>query len=134
VSDRTWYRRKHQQSSQWQGGASADKPVYRRNRSAPAHSFEAVTIGGYATDLEPEAIADPVTLMELQPHHCRWPHDIPDQPMMYCGADSFVEVDGRRLSYCARHCLMAYVAPGRRRVIHWVYTEKYRSNHGKRAA
>jgi GcrA cell cycle regulator len=87
------------------GGAS-----YRRNRSARAHSFEAVTIGDEATDLAPEVVADPVTLMELQEHHCRWPHDIPGEPMMYCGAQKHPGY-----AYCARHCRMAYRLPERRR-------------------
>jgi GcrA cell cycle regulator len=111
VSERTWHRRQAKAShraSQGQGGASKDKPAYHRNRSLPAHSFVPVTFGRYATDLEPEAIANPVTLMELQEHHCHWPHDIPGEPMMYCGADSVLG-----LSYCPRHCRMAYVAPRR---------------------
>jgi GcrA cell cycle regulator len=109
VSERTWHRRQAKASYRLleaQGRASKDKPTYRRNRAAPAHSFEAVTIGRYATDLEPEAIANPVTLIELQEHHCHWPHDIPGGPMMYCGADSVLG-----FSYCLRHCRMAYVAP-----------------------
>jgi len=108
VSDRTWYRRKHQQSSQWQGGASADKPAYRRNRSAPAHSFEAVTIGDEATDIAPEVIADPVTLLELSDHHCKWPVDRDGEPMMYCGAGTVLG-----FSYCARHWRMAHNRTGR---------------------
>ena len=108
VSQRTWYRQQAQASHRLleaRGGAS-----YRRNRSAPAHSFEAVTIGDEATDLAPEVVANPVTLLELQEHHCRWPHDRDGEPMMYCGADSV-----RGLPYCARHCRMAYRLPERRR-------------------
>ena len=104
VSERTWHRRQAKAShraSQGQGGAS-----YRRDHSAPAHSFVPVTIGRYATDLKQEINNNPVTLMELQEHRCRWPHDCPGEPMMYCGANS---VHG--FSYCARHCCMAYVAP-----------------------
>jgi GcrA cell cycle regulator len=113
VSERTWHRHRAKASHRTfeaRGGAS-----YRRNRSAPAHSFEAVIIGDEATDLAPEVIANPVTLMELQEHHCRWPHDVAGEPMMYCGADSFVEIAGRHLPYCARHCRMAYRLPERRR-------------------
>ena len=113
VSKRTWHRRRAGSMLRlFEGQAGA---TYRRVHSAPAHSFETVTIGREATDLAPEAIANPVTLMELQEHHCRWPHEVPGEPMMYCGADSFVEIDGRRLPYCARHCRMAYRLPERRR-------------------
>jgi GcrA cell cycle regulator len=108
VSERTWHRRRAQASHRLleaRGGAS-----YRRNRSAPAHSFEAVTIGIEATDLAPEFVANPVTLLELQEHSCRWPHDRDGEPMMYCGADSI-----RGLPYCAYHCRIAYRPPERRR-------------------
>jgi hypothetical protein len=113
ISERTWHRRQAKASHrafEGQGGASKDKPTYRRNVNALAHSFAAVTIGREATDLEPEVIANPVTLMELQDHHCRWPHDRDGEPMMYCGAGN---VTG--LPYCFRHCRMAYRLPERRR-------------------
>jgi GcrA cell cycle regulator len=113
----------------WQRWKAKEKngPSYRRVASAPAHSFEAVTIGREATDLEPEAIADPVTLLDLQEHSCRWPVDRDGEPMMYCGAGN---VTG--LSYCARHCRMAYVAPQSRRVSYYVPGEgraRYRGGH-----
>lgn len=54
-------------------------------------------------DLPPEPAANPVTLLELEFHHCRWPVDMPSGPMMYCGAG---KLDGH--SYCRRHCDMAY--------------------------
>lgn len=117
VSERTWQRRQAKASHRLfeaRGGVS-----YRRNHNAPAHSFEAVTIGSYATDLEPEAIANPVTLMELQEHHCRWPHDIPGEPMMYCGAASVLG-----FSYCFCHWRMAYLASRLR-------TEYYYPGYGK---
>ena len=108
VSKRTWHRRRAGSMLRlFEGQAGA---TYRRVHSAPAHSFEAVTIGREATGLEPEAVANPVTLMELQEHHCRWPHEVPGEPMMYCGA---ANVTG--LPYCARHCRMAYRLPERRR-------------------
>jgi GcrA cell cycle regulator len=112
MSERTWHRHQAKASHRLleaQRGASKDKPTYRRNMNAPAHSFEAVIIGREATDLEPEAIANPVTLMELQEHSCRWPHDRDGEPMMYCGV-----VNGSGLPYCFRHCRMAYRLPERR--------------------
>lgn len=108
ISESAWHRRRAKAShraSQRRDGASADKPIYRRVRSAPANSFAPASIGSYATDLKPEAIADPVTLMELQAHHCRWPVDRSGEPMMYCGGDSVLG-----FSYCAGHCRMAYTS------------------------
>jgi GcrA cell cycle regulator len=112
MSERTWHRHQAQASHgvfEGQGGASKNKPTYRRNVNALAHSFAAVSIGREATDLEPETIANPVTLMELQDRHCRWPHDRDGEPMMYCGAGNVIG-----LPYCARHCRIAYRLPERR--------------------
>ena len=55
-------------------------------------------------DLPPEPVANPVTLMELQWHHCRWPIGDPQSPdFMFCGAN---KLDGH--PYCGRHCGAAY--------------------------
>jgi GcrA cell cycle regulator len=120
VSESTWHRRLAKAShraSQGQDGASGE-PRYRRDTSSIGHSFQVATIGTYATDLTPEIIAHPVTLMELEPHHCRWPHDRDGEPMMYCGANRFIDIDGRRHAYCAGHCRMAHVAPRLRKVVY----------------
>jgi GcrA cell cycle regulator len=108
VSERTWHRRRAQASHRAFEGR--DGASYRRYRSAPAHSFEAVAIGDEATDLAPEVVANPVTLLELSDHHCKWPVDRPGEPMMYCGAQKHPGY-----VYCARHCRMAYRLPERRR-------------------
>lgn len=68
----------------------------------------------YVSIVPPEPQPDhsaPVTLLELHDHHCRWPHEQPGQPMMYCGAYA---LEG--LPYCAPHCRIAYRLPdsGRR--------------------
>jgi GcrA cell cycle regulator len=53
--------------------------------------------------------ANPVALMDLQRHHCRWPFHADDGQMLYCG-----ERAHERLPYCDRHCRMAYtMAPSR---------------------
>jgi hypothetical protein len=54
------------------------------------------------------AVLAPVTLMELQDHHCRYPHEKPGEPMMYCGAQKWAG------AYCAHHCRIAYRLPERR--------------------
>ena len=43
-----------------------------------------------------------LTLMELEPHHCRWPADGAAGEIVFCGA---ARVAGR--SYCADHCARA---------------------------
>jgi hypothetical protein len=43
----------------------------------------------------------PVALMELQPHHCRWP--IGERPVFFCGEQ---KVDG--YSYCPAHAKISY--------------------------
>lgn len=53
-------------------------------------------------DLPPEPAANPVTLLALEFHHCRWPVDMPAGPMMYCGATKFDH------AYCYRHYQLAY--------------------------
>jgi GcrA cell cycle regulator len=64
-------------------------------------------IGDQATELPPETIADPVTLIDLQPHHCRWPVDREGEPMMYCGAAKCGEDYS---SYCAAHHRLAFAS------------------------
>ena len=59
------------------------------------------------------ALADqprnPVTFAGLQSQHCRWPIGDPlSSDFVFCGAD---KLDG--LSYCARHCSIAYHAAPR---------------------
>ena len=45
---------------------------------------------------------EPVTLIELQPHHCRWP--IGDSPnIVFCGG---AKLEG--YVYCEHHCSVAY--------------------------
>lgn len=56
-------------------------------------------------DLEPENIVDPVPLMKLSAHTCRWPVNGVGE-FLFCGAEP---TEGK--PYCARHCRMAYVKP-----------------------
>jgi GcrA cell cycle regulator len=46
--------------------------------------------------------AEPITLLELRDHSCRWP--IGSRPTLYCGKPV---IEGR--SYCGAHCRKAYV-------------------------
>lgn len=70
----------------------------RKSRLKPPIEFDA------ATDLPPDTPANPVTLLDLQEHHCRWPFGDPQtRDFVFCGAD---KVDGH--SYCARHCRLSY--------------------------
>ena len=52
-------------------------------------------------DLIPEIVCNPVTLIDLQPHNCRWP--VLDG--LYCGATIVCR------SYCAKHYAMGYEGP-----------------------
>lgn len=119
VHERTWQR---WQAKARQQTSSGNEPVYHRNRCAPGHVFQPVSIGRDAIDLKPESIADAVTFMKLESHHCRWPVDRDGEPMMYCGADNILG-----LPYCSSHCRMAYVASQSR-------FRPYVSNRGGRAA
>jgi GcrA cell cycle regulator len=49
-------------------------------------------------ELAPEIVCDPVTLLNLQSHHCRWPVSGEGASMLFCGAN---KSDGS--SYCAHH-------------------------------
>lgn len=94
VSERSWYRQKqktHQRPPQGQRG-----PTYVRRDGT---HIEAAPFG-------PELIAlpvnnepgKPVTLLQLREHHCRYPHEVAGQPMMYCGARALPS-----LPYCQKH-------------------------------
>lgn len=63
---------------------------------------------------EPEPMRPPrmrrLPLLELEPHHCRWPVGSPQQKdFFFCAADV---VEGR--VYCGWHLAMAFVQPKRR--------------------
>jgi GcrA cell cycle regulator len=57
----------------------------------------------YITSLPFESPENPLTLFELEPHHCRWPVGLEGGPHLFCGN---TVADGR--SYCGRHCKMAH--------------------------
>ena len=79
--------------------------------------FSLLARGQETVELPPEVITNPVTLLDLEPHHCRWPVS---DPVMYCGAD---KQDG--FFYCPKHCSMAYQKPRARgdnsRLRNWKY-------------
>lgn len=64
------------------------------------------------TPLDIEAImARAVPLIDLENHHCRWP--VSSDPYLACG-DPSADVAGG-VSYCSRHCRMAYAPSQPRR-------------------
>jgi GcrA cell cycle regulator len=59
-----------------------------------------------ATDLPPEPVANPVTLLELTEFTCRWPVAGEPADMLFCGA---LPAEGK--VYCPKHCDHAYHMP-----------------------
>lgn len=58
-------------------------------------------------DVEPLFVATPVTLNELEPHHCKWPIGDPSQPdFRFCGGLKF-----NGYPYCVNHARIAYQPP-----------------------
>ncbi len=58
-----------------------------------------------AVELPSEQICrEPVALLDLQHHHCRWPVDV-DGMTMFCGADKHTG------AYCEGHARIAYITP-----------------------
>ena len=61
-------------------------------------------------DLSQEVITrPPVALLDLEPHHCRWPIEQGDETI-YCGADKHTR------AYCARHAALAYRPVEKRKI------------------
>ncbi len=83
------------------GDTGTRRKAHRRPRQARLEALPTLV-----PDL-PFEPADPVTLIELQDHHCRYPHHVPGKPMMYCGATKVVG------AYCAHHFRIAYRLPAR---------------------
>lgn len=60
-------------------------------------------IGPEATEIVSEFVPpNPVTLVQLEPCHCRWPIESPGA-VLYCG-----EIPKDERPYCPAHCLVAY--------------------------
>jgi GcrA cell cycle regulator len=82
------------------GSGASIAPVRNRGQSFRALAMKSRPVVPNSESLPVPAIdqqADaPVTLFDLQPHHCRWP--IGDGPILFC-ADT--KLEGR--SYCPRH-------------------------------
>ena len=55
------------------------------------------------TDLPPEEVPNPVKLLDLEKHHCRWPVHPFGEPALFCGGDAL-----KGYPYCGHHCRMAY--------------------------
>lgn len=84
--------------------APKPKPKINRNPEAVAQ-IEAL-----------RALPDPVphsavTLMDLEPHHCRWPYGDPKRELKFCGCQ---KVEG--ISYCEKHAARAFSNPSPARI------------------
>jgi GcrA cell cycle regulator len=86
------------------------RPRRGRKPKARTHPFVERKTASFpsapAFNQPPEPVANPVTLLNLEWWHCRWPVDRPPGPMMYCGA---LAVDGK--PYCPKHCSDAFHMP-----------------------
>lgn len=67
------------------------------------------TEGILSTDLPPEKVANPVSMVDLERHHCRWPVSGEPRDMLFCGAEAFP-----KYPYCRHHCAIVYRTPGER--------------------
>jgi GcrA cell cycle regulator len=52
---------------------------------------------------KPEAFAKPIALIDLKPHHCRWPVAGAGSTTLFCGGNAHAGHP-----YCIGHCRMAY--------------------------
>ena len=52
---------------------------------------------------DPPSFANPLTIMELRDHHCRWPGSGRGIDMLYCAAPV-----ANGYSYCFHHCRIAF--------------------------
>lgn len=92
-------------------GSPNPKPIVRPTRKTGlirARLATAETAAADMCDLEPEQVANPLTLMQLEPDSCRWPVSGEGADTLFCGAKA---ADG--CSYCARHYRMSTVNNGR---------------------
>jgi len=60
------------------------------------------------TDLAPEEVATPVSLLDVLPHQCRWPVSNGSGPFLFCGATI---VDEGNMKYCPMHRSRAISKP-----------------------
>lgn len=83
----------------------------KRTRANKSEDFESDgLLRTELTDLAPEQyISEPVALLDLKDHHCRWPIE-KNGETFYCGEIPRDET----VPYCQRHCRVAYKGrPGR---------------------
>ena len=98
ISERTWQRHR-KKSFPYRG-------VVVRRRLIPEADR-----GEKMTEIVTPVGNGPLTIVDLEPHHCRFPVEVLGQPMMYCGDP---KASG---SYCARHYRMAHVRAERTRPV-----------------
>jgi len=94
ISERQWYRRRRQKvPGEFKNGAAV------RQRQPDK------------TNVEPSVpVCDPISLVDLEDHHCRYPLGEPSATMLYCGAPQC----GKEFSpYCAEHHTLTHATrPG----------------------
>lgn len=78
-----------------QGGFLADLPRIGNTR----RRFDC----GEIAKLAAEDADNPTALLDLEPHHCRWPCSGEGAETLFCGGKAVPD-----LSYCLRHCMLAY--------------------------
>lgn len=92
------------------------KPGRRRHRSETPKPKPKINTEGLAKIEALRALPDPVpksavTLMDLEPNHCRWPYGDPKRGVKFCGCE---KVHG--LSYCEKHAARAFSNPSPARI------------------
>lgn len=94
ISVRTYYRLK-----------AADMPLERKRKPPVKRSFVSTALlqPAAAPKIVPEPAPrpNPIPLIELEPHHCRWPFG-EGREIVFCGAD---KIPGR--PYCPEHFCMS---------------------------
>ena len=58
---------------------------------------------GVLAKFSAEHADNPTALLDLEPHHCRWPCSGEGAETLFCGGKAVPD-----LSYCLRHCMLAY--------------------------
>jgi GcrA cell cycle regulator len=79
------------------------KPKAKQTRRHHPMVFAKV-VGPELAELEPETPVEPVRLMDLQAHHCRWPVAGTGEHTLFCGATAL----SKRHSWCEKHHKMGH--------------------------
>lgn len=83
------------------------KPRKPRHITMTSRHYVTTSSRENVTDLPPEPVANPATLLQLTDETCRWPIGDPHSAdFAFCGAMPAIGHP-----YCGRHCDMAYTRP-----------------------